>query len=114
MLSTTTIKRNQSAKNVYNTAKNVKKQIAFKNGPSDYSEREKPNRKVSKQKSDSKNLNKRFDSICDLEQSTEKPGEEQLFLSLESHNGKLPSFSDKDQKHGNLGHLTDQYKFIIQ
>ena len=42
------------------------------------------------------------DSDWELKQDSVNEGKEKLFLSLASHNGKLLSFPDNDQKHDNL------------
>ena len=58
--------------------------------------------KESEENGNSKSSSDCFDSDWELKQDTVNEGKEKLFLSLASHNGKLLSFPDNDQKHDNL------------
>ena len=65
-----------------------------------FNENEKSDPKDQDKHFNSKTSSEGFDSDWEFKQDTVKIGKEQLFLSLSTHNGKLLSFSDNDQKHG--------------
>ena len=63
---------------------------------------ERTHKKESEENGNSKSSSDCFDSDWEFKQDTLNEEKEKLFLSLASHNGKLLSFPDNDQKHDNL------------
>ena len=97
------------ASNSSKSAKNNRKPETYLSGDkscfksaisSAFNEGEKSDLKDQDENFNSKTSSEGFDSDWEFKQDTVKIGKEQLFLSLSTHNGKLLSFSDNDQKHG--------------
>ena len=102
------------AKGISETEKDVKNDndINSCTASSDYVEFEIPRQTESWENSNSKTSSDCFESDWEFKQDTVAGGKEKLFLSLASHNGKLLSFSDNDQKHENSQKNIGQIKGI--
>ena len=100
-LSVITPRYNECAKSIIEPEKDVTidNDVSRCTISSDCVEIEKPHHKDPEESSNFKTLSDYFDSDWEFKQNTVKEGKGKVFLSLASHNGKLLSFSDNDQKH---------------